>query len=114
MHGILKRDFRTVMHGIVNELGSCLAACGDVNRNVMAPPAPFEKGGYPAARQLADEIADLLSPEAAEGSYLDLWVDGDLSYRFAKLARIEFSANCFRSCEVSPIPASRAAKLSST
>jgi len=37
MHGILKRDFRTVMHGIVNELGSCLAACGDVNRNVMAP-----------------------------------------------------------------------------
>lgn len=37
MHGIFKRDFRTVMHGILRELGSCLAACGDVNRNVMAP-----------------------------------------------------------------------------
>jgi sulfite reductase (ferredoxin) len=48
----------------------------------MAPAAPFENNGYPAARKLADEIADLLSPKAAEGSYLDMWVDGDLSYRF--------------------------------
>jgi sulfite reductase (ferredoxin) len=82
MHGIPKADLKEVIGTIVRNLGSTLAACGDINRNVMAPPAPFEKGGYPAARQLADEIADLLSPEAAEGSYLDLWVDGDLSYRF--------------------------------
>jgi sulfite reductase (ferredoxin) len=82
MHGIPKADLKEVIGTIVRNLGSTLAACGDINRNVMAPPAPFEKGGYPAARRLADEIADLLSPEAAEGSYLDLWVDGDLSYRF--------------------------------
>ncbi len=82
MHGIAKADLKEVIGTIVRNLGSTLAACGDINRNVMAPPAPFEKGGYPVARQLADEIADLLSPEAAECSYLDLWVDGDLSYRF--------------------------------
>ena len=82
MHGIPKADLKEVIGTIVRNLGSTLAACGDINRNVMAPPAPFEKGGYPAARQLADDIADLLSPEAAEGSYLDMWVDGDLSYRF--------------------------------
>ena len=82
MHGIAKADLKEVIGTIVRNLGSTLAACGDINRNVMAPPAPFEKGGYPVARQLADEIADLLSPEAAEGSYLDMWVDGDLSYRF--------------------------------
>ncbi|WP_392351825.1 NADPH-dependent assimilatory sulfite reductase hemoprotein subunit [Parasynechococcus sp.] len=82
MHGIAKADLKEVIGTIVRNLGSTLAACGDINRNVMAPPAPFEKGGYPVARRLADEIADLLSPEAAEGSYLDLWVDGDLSYRF--------------------------------
>ena len=58
---------------IVRNLGSTLAACGDINRNVMAPAAPFEKGGYPAARRLADDIADLLSPEAAEGS---IWTSG--------------------------------------
>ena len=81
MHGVPKADLKEVIGTIVRSMGSTLAACGDINRNVMAPAAPFEKGGYPAARQLADEIADLLSPETAEGSYLDLWVDGDLSYR---------------------------------
>jgi sulfite reductase (ferredoxin) len=81
MHGVAKSDLKEVIGTIIRQMGSTLAACGDINRNVMAPAAPFEKDGYPAARQLADEIADLLSPEAAEGSYLDLWVDGDLSYR---------------------------------
>ena len=82
MHGIAKADLREVIGTIVRAMGSTLAACGDINRNVMAPAAPFEQGGYPAARQLADQIADLLAPQAGEGSYLDLWVDGDHSYRF--------------------------------
>lgn len=81
MHGVRKENLKEVIGGIVRSMGSTLAACGDINRNVMAPAAPFEKGGYPAARQLADAIADLLAPQAAEGSYLDIWVDGDLSYR---------------------------------
>ncbi|MGC5196271.1 sulfite reductase, ferredoxin dependent [Aphanothece microscopica] len=81
MHGVRKDNLKEVIGTIVRSLGSTLAACGDINRNVMAPAAPFSKGGYPAARQLADDIADLLAPQAAEGSYLDLWVDGDLSYR---------------------------------
>ncbi|MFM2158769.1 MAG: sulfite reductase, ferredoxin dependent [Cyanobacteriota bacterium] len=81
LHGIRKQNLREVIGTIVRSMGSTLAACGDINRNVMAPAAPFEKGAYPAARRLANDIADLLSPKAAEGSYLDLWVDGDLSYR---------------------------------
>jgi len=81
MHGVRKENLKEVIGTIVRHLGSTLSACGDINRNVMAPAAPFEKGGYPAARKLADEIADLLAPQAAEGSYLDLWVDGELSYR---------------------------------
>ena len=81
MHGIAKADLREVIGTIIRSLGSTLSACGDVNRNVMAPAAPFQDKGYPAARQLADDIADLLTPQAAEGSYLDLWVGGDLSYR---------------------------------
>ena len=81
MHGIRKHHLREVIATIVRGMGSTLAACGDINRNVMAPAAPFEKGAYPAARQLANDIADTLSPQAAEGAYLDLWVDGELSYR---------------------------------
>ena len=79
MHGVHKENLKEVIGTIVRQLGSTLSACGDINRNVMAPAAPFEKGAYPAARQLADDIADLLTPQAAEGSYLDIWVDGELS-----------------------------------
>ena len=88
MHGVRKENLKEVIGTIVRELGSTLAACGDINRNVMAPAAPFEKGAYPAARKLADDIADLLAPQAAEGSYLDLWVDGELSYRIKPSAAV--------------------------
>ena len=88
MHGVRKDNLKEVIGTIVRHLGSTLAACGDINRNVMAPAAPFEKGAYPAARRLADEIADLLAPQAAEGSYLDLWVDGELSYRIKPSAAV--------------------------
>ena len=81
MHGVLKSDLREVIGTIVRGMGSTLAACGDINRNVMAPAAPFQRDGYPAARELAAQIADLLAPEEAQGSYLDLWVDGDIRYR---------------------------------
>ena len=80
MHGIKKENLKEVIGTIVKSLGSTLAACGDVNRNVMAPAAPYEKGSYPAARKLATEIADVLSPMKAELTYLDLWVDGELQY----------------------------------
>ncbi len=81
MHGVRKENLKEVIGTIVRHLGSTLAACGDINRNVMAPAAPYAKGAYPAARQLANDIADLLTPQAGEGSYLDIWVDGDLSFR---------------------------------
>ncbi len=81
MHGIRKESLKEVIGTIVRSMGSTLAACGDITRNVMAPAAPFEFGGYPAARKLAIEIADLLSPLNAETSYLELWADGDVQYR---------------------------------
>jgi len=89
MHGVAKADLKEVIGTIVRSLGSTLSACGDINRNVMAPAAPFSGDGYPAARLLADQIADLLTPQAGEGSYLDLWVDGDLSYRIRPSAEVK-------------------------
>jgi len=88
LHGVPKADLREVIGTIVCAMGSTLSACGDINRNVMAPAAPFSGAGYPAARRLADQIADLLAPQAALGSYLDLWVDGDLSYRIRPSAAV--------------------------
>ncbi len=46
-HGILKSNLRAVIKGINESLLSTLAACGDVSRNVLAPPTP----AYTQARE---------------------------------------------------------------
>ncbi len=88
MHGIKKQSIKEVIGKIVKSMGSTLAACGDVNRNVMAPAAPYEKGSYPAARKLANDIADVLSPQKAEKTYIDLWVDGEMKYAIKPSAEV--------------------------
>ncbi len=88
MHGIRKENLKEVINTIIKSMGSTLAACGDINRNVMAPAAPLQTGGYPAARKLANEIADLLSPISAEKTYLELWADGNLTYKIKPSNRV--------------------------
>src|SRR6266699_5553569 len=39
-HGIVKSNIRQTMKGLNEALISTVAACGDVERNVMAPPTP--------------------------------------------------------------------------
>lgn len=76
LHGILKQDLKTVFSDVIRNMGSTLSACGDVNRNTMAPPAPFKSDKrYAHASQLAVDIADLLAPQA--GAYYDVWLDGE-------------------------------------
>ena len=40
LHGVRKSNLYAVIHDMNEHLGSTLAACGDVNRNVMASPTP--------------------------------------------------------------------------
>ncbi|MEB3268752.1 MAG: sulfite reductase, ferredoxin dependent [Leptolyngbya sp.] len=76
LHGILKQDLKATIAAIVKSLGSTLGACGDLNRNVMAPPAPFKhKPEYVIARDYADRIADLLRPQTE--AYYEIWLDGE-------------------------------------
>jgi sulfite reductase (ferredoxin) len=76
LHGILKQDLKATIAEIVKNMGSTLAACGDVNRNVMAPPAPFKnKPEYQYAWEYAKKIADLLTPQT--GAYYEIWLDGE-------------------------------------
>ena len=75
LHGVLKTDLKTVMSTIIKSLGSTLGACGDVNRNVLAPAAPFKAKEYVHAQELASKLATLLAPQA--GAYYDIWVDGE-------------------------------------
>ncbi|AKG22896.1 sulfite reductase, ferredoxin dependent [Calothrix sp. 336/3] len=76
LHGILKKNLKAAIAAIVKSMGSTLGACGDLNRNVMAPPAPFKnKPEYQYAWEYADNIADLLTPQT--GAYYEIWLDGE-------------------------------------
>jgi len=73
-HGIVKNNFRPVVKAINECLLSTLAACGDVNRNVLAPPTP----AYTKAREqvYADchKVALALAPQTK--AYHAIWIDG--------------------------------------
>lgn len=75
LHGVLKKDLKTVMSAIIRTMGSTLGACGDLNRNVLAPAAPFQRKDYLFAQKTAENIAALLTPQS--GFYYDIWVDGE-------------------------------------
>jgi sulfite reductase (ferredoxin) len=76
LHGILKKNLKATIAAIVRSLGSTLGACGDLNRNVMAPPAPFKnRPEYTLAQEYADNIADLLRPQTE--AYYEIWLDGE-------------------------------------
>ena len=76
VHGVLKKNLKIVFSSIIKSMGSTLGACGDLNRNVMAPPAPYKnRPEYIFAKQYADNIADLLAPQT--GAYYEIWLDGE-------------------------------------
>ena len=79
LHGVLKKDLKTVFSTITKNMGSTLGACGDVNRNITAPPAPFTNHpGYKYCVEYSNMIADLLAPQS--GAYYDVWLDGEKFY----------------------------------
>lgn len=107
MHGIPKQDLKIVVADIICNLGSTLGACGDLNRNVMAPPAPFKnRPDYEYAWEYANKVANLFTPQT--GAYYEIWLDGDklISAEKAperKLARQQdFNAEIFTK-DVEPI-----------
>jgi len=73
-HGVVKSGLRPLVKAINESLLSTLAACGDVNRNVLAPPTP----AYTKARAqvYADcvRVADALRPQTK--AYHSIWIDG--------------------------------------
>jgi sulfite reductase (ferredoxin) len=78
LHGVHKSELKEVIATIDESVGSTLGACGDVNRNVMAPAAPFAMPPYRVAREAAHAIADLLTPRTR--AYYEIWQDGELAH----------------------------------
>ena len=75
LHGVLKDELANAIRQINEALMSTLAACGDVERNVLCCPAP-----------LFDTIRDDLNADALRwashcaprsSSYAEIWLDGE-------------------------------------
>jgi sulfite reductase (NADPH) hemoprotein beta-component len=73
-HGIVKSGLGPFMKGINDALATTLAACGDVNRNVMASPTPATSEIVELIQADAWIVSSALLPKTA--AYHQIWVEG--------------------------------------
>ncbi|MEY2879367.1 MAG: hypothetical protein RLZZ15_1747 [Verrucomicrobiota bacterium] len=71
-HGILKGNLWRTINGVNRALLDTLAACGDVNRNVMCNPNPEQSALHAETLRIAKAISDHLSPRTR--AYHEIWV----------------------------------------
>jgi sulfite reductase (NADPH) hemoprotein beta-component len=75
-HGILKRDLKKHIAEINCSLLDTIAACGDVNRNVMASPNPQLSEIHQEIFEFSKTISSLLMPQTA--AYHEIWLNNEL------------------------------------
>jgi sulfite reductase (NADPH) hemoprotein beta-component len=74
-HGVIKTNLRPALRQIDSVLLDTIAACGDVNRNVMCTPNEFAGPVYAQAEQTAREISMHLLPRT--GAWREVFIDGE-------------------------------------
>ncbi|KXJ95235.1 hypothetical protein Micbo1qcDRAFT_130741 [Microdochium bolleyi] len=73
-HGIIKSKLKPAMQAINKALMTTIAACGDVNRNVMCSSLPTEAGYQKQVWAVSKLISDHLLPSAASNAYHEIWI----------------------------------------
>ncbi len=74
-HGVIKSNLKRSMQAINASLMDTIAACGDVNRNVMCNPNPHRSKAHAAALDVARKVSDHLTPRTA--AYHEIWLNGE-------------------------------------
>ncbi len=74
-HGILKGNLRPLMQGLNAAMLDTIAACGDVNRNVIATVSPWRRELYSTISGLAASISTHLLPRSR--AWHEIWLDGE-------------------------------------
>ncbi len=75
LHGIIKSNVKATMARIDAALLTTIAACGDVNRNVICSANPNQSRAHAAALQTARSLSDHLLPRTP--AYREVWLDGE-------------------------------------
>lgn len=73
LHGVLKRNLKQTIADINSCLMDTIAACGDVNRNVMCTPNPELSSIHQQVYQIATKISAHLTPQTT--AYHEIWLD---------------------------------------
>ena len=74
LHGVIKNRLRPAIRGINELMMDTLAACGDVNRNVMAPTHYDLSSVHRRVQADAAALSAHLTPKTA--AYHEIWLDG--------------------------------------
>jgi len=75
-HGVLKKNAKTLIKGMHQVLLDSIAACGDVNRNVMAPPNPEQTAHLQQVYEDANDWSTYALPKTR--AYHEIWLDEEL------------------------------------
>lgn len=75
VHGILKGDLKQTIKEVNDVAMDTIAACGDVNRNVMVNPNPKLSKIHGEVLKHAQAVSDHLTPST--GAYHEIWLDGE-------------------------------------
>ncbi|GIO53639.1 assimilatory sulfite reductase (NADPH) hemoprotein subunit [Paenibacillus cineris] len=73
LHGVLKWNLKNTIREVNESLLSTLAACGDVNRNVMCNPNPYESEIHSEVYDWARRLSAHLDPRSR--AYYEIWLD---------------------------------------
>jgi sulfite reductase (NADPH) hemoprotein beta-component len=74
-HGIIKSNLRQAIRGIHDAMLDTIAACGDVNRNVIARVNPWQSRAHAEVAGLAQAIGAHLLPKSR--AWHEIWIDGE-------------------------------------
>lgn len=74
-HGIFKRNLKKVVQALVAAKMDSIAACGDVNRNVIAITNLSQQGIYQQIHQLAVQLSEHFLPQSH--AYHEIWLNAD-------------------------------------
>ena len=72
-HGVIKRELKTTIAAINAALIDTIAACGDVNRNVLVAANPLLSSAHAAVYARASALSEHLLPKTR--AYYEIWLD---------------------------------------
>jgi sulfite reductase (NADPH) hemoprotein beta-component len=75
LHGVIKSNLKATLRAIDKAALSTIAACGDVNRNVICNPNPRQSEAHRVAYDFAVTLSNHLVPRTA--AYREIWLDGE-------------------------------------